>query len=246
MIDRRHERVDLALEVEFGTAGAFLVAYSTNLSKGGMFVETDTPLPVGTELTLHFSVPGEPPIDVRGIVAWVQAWSTTEHRKGMGIRFEQLEARHGDAIDRIVAGFRGLRLVVMAHDPAARANLARAVRTVLGSAEIIEAATGDAAEAALARDPDLVLVALDVDLDDDVAGDPSTSHPGAASDGLLLLRLCHARARPTPVVALAGTDERRALAAELGADAVLASLAPVAEIQATIVRLLARPAAIKG
>ena len=45
---RRTPRVPVALELEYRSAGAFLVAYTTNLSKGGIFVDTSTPLPIGT------------------------------------------------------------------------------------------------------------------------------------------------------------------------------------------------------
>lgn len=241
MTDRQHARVALALEVEFRTAGAFLVAYTTNLSKGGMFVETDDPLAVGTELALRFAVPGQPPIDVVGVVAWVQAWKTDERPKGMGIRFERLDAVHGDAIDRIVSVFSGLRILLMSPDRAARAQLERMIGTVVGTAEIVEASDGEQAEAALARPIDLVVVDLAVTLDDALDGDPTASNPGSASDGLLTVRLAKSARPPLPVLALAGDADKRVLASELGADVVLGNPPHFAELQGAILRLLGQP-----
>ena len=45
--DRRQPRLPIQLKVAYRTTGAFLVAYSVNLSKGGIFLETPTPLEVG-------------------------------------------------------------------------------------------------------------------------------------------------------------------------------------------------------
>ena len=72
MTDRVYDRVPLSLEVEYRTAGAFLVAYTSNLSKGGLFIDTDAPLGTGTELLLRFTIPGAGPIEVRGVAAWVR------------------------------------------------------------------------------------------------------------------------------------------------------------------------------
>ena len=130
MTDRKHERVPARLEVEFRNASAFLVAYSTNLSRGGMFVETNDPLPVGHQLTLRFAVPTLPTIEVTGVIAWVQAWGTNEHEKGMGIRFEHIDERHGDLIDRLVGAFRGVRVVVMSGDDSMSGQLFEATVTV--------------------------------------------------------------------------------------------------------------------
>jgi uncharacterized protein (TIGR02266 family) len=238
-MDRKDERIALALEVEFRNAGAFLVAYSTNLSKGGMFVESDEPLPVGTEIAMRFAIPGEPPIDVIGVVAWVHAWQTENQPRGMGIRFDQLESRHGEAIDRIVSGFRGLRLLVLSGDASSRAQLARSLRTIVGSAEVIEVADGENAEQALARDCDLVVVELISPSSDEV--DAGASDPGGSADALLLMRLAKAHQPPVPVLALAHAEERRYLARELGADATLTSPPPFPELQSTVLRLLGQP-----
>jgi uncharacterized protein (TIGR02266 family) len=238
--DRRDERIALALEVEFRNVGAFLVAYSTNLSKGGMFVEMEEPLPVGTEIAMRFAVPGagEPAIDVIGVVTWVQAWRTELQPRGMGVRFDHLEARHGEAIDRIVSGFRGLRVLVLSIDASSRAQITRSLRTIVGTAEVIEVSDGEHADEALARDCDLVIVELP-GLPAGAA--PGTSDPGGAGDALLCMRLAKAHQPPVPVLAVSSAEDRRALARELGADLTLPSPPPFPELQTAVIRLLGRP-----
>jgi uncharacterized protein (TIGR02266 family) len=232
--DRRHERVPFSgLEVEFRTPGAFLVAYSTNLSKGGMFVETASPLPIGSEVTLRFTIPGESTMEVHGVVAWVQAWAAGDKPQGMGIRFEQLDERHGAVIDRIVAGFTGLRVVILSTHGHARTILARAVRSILATAEVVDTSDFDAAELALKQRPaDLAVLDLD-------AEDPEMN------DGLLALGIAKSSARSLPVIATAREEPMRARARELGADEVLANPPSLPDLQAAIVRVLARPARVR-
>src|SRR5256885_2182667 len=94
--DRRQPRLPIKLEVEYRTAGAFLVSYSVNLSKGGIFIETASPLPVGAQLSLMFEVPGAGNLEVSGSVAWVrQGTETTGLPDGMGIQFDNLDERYG-------------------------------------------------------------------------------------------------------------------------------------------------------
>ena len=46
------------VQVEFRTASSFLVTYSVNLSRGGLFLETDAPIPAGSGISLDLVVPG--------------------------------------------------------------------------------------------------------------------------------------------------------------------------------------------
>ena len=89
MADRRQPRLPISLEVAYRTAGAFLVSYSINLSKGGIFLETATPLSIGEQLTLKFDVPGVGPLEVVGTVAWVRSGSHDGLPDGMGIQFDR-------------------------------------------------------------------------------------------------------------------------------------------------------------
>jgi type IV pilus assembly protein PilZ len=97
--DRRSfERFPTSFRVDVRSADHFLYAYVTNISEMGIFVRTDAPLPIGTELALLLAPDDDDvPFEVRGCVTWINP--VREHGEnlnpGMGIRFEDLtpEAR---------------------------------------------------------------------------------------------------------------------------------------------------------
>lgn len=227
--DRQHERLAIALEVEYRTTGAFLVAYSANLSTGGMFVECNPPLAVGTELALKLNIPGVGPIELSGVVAWTRAVESEGKPPGMGIRFvEAVEARYGAIIDRMVSTFRGLRVVVQAQSNHARSALVRAVKSMLASASVLEAGDSVGAEEAFAQDADLAVI----DLDD------------ARAEGLVTLRMAKVGRRPIPVIITTREDDTRVRARELGADEVLANPPAFPDLQTAIIRALAKPSRV--
>src|SRR5258706_9739851 len=113
MSDRHHLRLPTRLAVSYRPSGAFLVAYSINLSKGGIFIEAE-PLPVGTDVHLALEVPDVGELDVDGVVAWVRDENSLGLPVGMGIQFSNgLDEKHGEAIDALVSTFEGLEILVM-------------------------------------------------------------------------------------------------------------------------------------
>jgi uncharacterized protein (TIGR02266 family) len=224
---RQNVRVPLSLEVEYRTAGAFLVAYSVNLSKGGVFLETESPMPIGTVLTLRFAVPGVGPLEVTGVVAWIRPPEVDSGPAGMGIEFERLDNSYGEVIDAIVSGFRGIRVVVLGRSAQARSVLARGVRSLFATAEITEAGDADAVERHFKlRAPDLVLVDLDE----------------SGPDGILTMRLAKTLcAAPVPVIASSRDEDTRLRARDLGADEILLSPATLPDMQTAVVRAISRP-----
>ena len=76
------------------------VATTRNISLGGVFVETTTPLPLQTRLQIRFRIPTQSePIEVR----WVEP-AGEEQLPGMGIRFQGLRAREVWALNRFFQG----------------------------------------------------------------------------------------------------------------------------------------------
>jgi uncharacterized protein (TIGR02266 family) len=62
----------------------------TNMSLGGAFVRTETPVPPGTPVTLRMYVPGQDvPLSVAGEVVW---WRRPDQGgdPGMGVKFVQV------------------------------------------------------------------------------------------------------------------------------------------------------------
>lgn len=89
---RAQDRHPIRLKVEYECLEDFLTDYSANLSVGGMFIETNRPLPLGTRLHLRFSLPGfDEPLDTDAEVRWVlKEDDTGPLPSGMGVRFEQM------------------------------------------------------------------------------------------------------------------------------------------------------------
>ena len=70
-----------AVQVEFRTPSSFLVAFSVNLSRGGLFLETDAEIPTGASMTLDFTVPNAGTTSLNGVVAWRRrSWAATRWR----------------------------------------------------------------------------------------------------------------------------------------------------------------------
>lgn len=227
--ERQHDRIPVTLQVEFRTAGAFLVAYTVNLSTGGMFVETQEPRPIGTQLRILLTVPGAEPVPLEGAVVWIREAPEADKPPGMGIRFvDPVDSRYGEMIDALASKFRGLRVVVMAASAGARAALARGVRSMLATATVVEVADSNDAEAALEGDADLLLI----DLDD------------AGAEGLVALRLAKLRKASVPVIGTARAENERLRAGELGADEVLPNPPAFPDLQAAIIRTVGRPSRI--
>lgn len=232
MADRRQPRLPISLEVAYRTAGAFLVSYSINLSKGGIFLETSQPLEIGEQLTLKFDVPGVGPLEVLGTVAWVRAGSHDGLPDGMGIQFDQLDQQYGEVIDELVRDFVGLTVLVVAASPDRLALIGRYVRSII-TCEIVEATNASVAEVALEQGPDLVVADLDL----------------MPEMGLRCIRAAKERAlsqsHPTPVILLAGDHRVRQAGKTSGADEALATPPSYHELQAAVIRMLSRPASVR-
>lgn len=87
------------------SGGDFLYEYTTNISRGGIFIETREPLPEGTLVEMKFQPPeASGPIEVVGKVVWVNRYRDGEENPnpGMGIQFEELSDDTRDMIAQLV------------------------------------------------------------------------------------------------------------------------------------------------
>jgi len=226
---RRFDRVPVALEVRYASTCAFLVAYTTNLSKGGVFLETPTPLPIGSEITLTINAPHAPePMVVPGRVAWVRDASDPEgHPVGMGVEFGELEERYGAVIDHIVSRFEGVCILVVSSSSTMRTQIVRYLKSII-SAQVVEAEDITTVVQVLAARVDLCIV----DLDD-------------GEQGEVALLAAHDRAEhAVPVIALARDEEIRERGGTLGADEALPSPPAFGALQLAVIRCLAKPAGV--
>ena len=107
--DRRlHERYPAtAIAVDYSSGENFLFSYLSNISEMGIFIRTDDPLPVGTELKLRFgdvSMNGSGPLQLTGVVTWVNPVRTPggSPNAGMGVKFLELSPEQREAVVELV------------------------------------------------------------------------------------------------------------------------------------------------
>ena len=89
---REHKRYETSIAVDYASGDTFLFAYLQNISEMGIFVRTNEPLPVGTELRLRFHVDEGDPLVLEGEVTWINPYKPTGENlhPGMGVRFKSL------------------------------------------------------------------------------------------------------------------------------------------------------------
>ena len=106
--DRRDDpRQPIELKVEYKRINTFFADYTKNISRGGTFIKTGRPLPVGTEFVFKLFVPNlEQPLAIHGEVQWVvsesEAQAIPDGEPGMGIRFVYREGDDRATIARTV------------------------------------------------------------------------------------------------------------------------------------------------
>ncbi len=228
---RQHGRLPLSVRVAYRSTGTFLVAYSVNLSKGGIFLETEEPLPIGSAIALELEVPTIGLLKLAGKVAWLREPNPEGLPQGMGVQFASLDDNYGSAIDELVKNFVGLTVLIFASSPDRLQLIGRYVRSIV-ACDIVEATSIDLAEVALDQKPDLLVVDLDQ----------------RTEVGLQTIRAAKARQerehQPLPVILMAQSAKIRALGKEHGADEALQTPPSYADLQGAIIRALVRPASV--
>ncbi len=95
---RSAPRIPFKLEVSYGedeTPSDYTVSVTFNASAGGLFLETESPLPLGEQLKLKLSLPEDNhALQCKGRVAWINSTTSpirSDHPAGMGVEFLYLE-----------------------------------------------------------------------------------------------------------------------------------------------------------
>lgn len=102
---RQHERGPIELKVEYRRLNAFFADYARNISKGGTFIATDKPLPIGTLFLFKLFIPTlDRPLELRGKVKWIADGDDRgpDGDPGMGIQFQYDNDRQREVMERIV------------------------------------------------------------------------------------------------------------------------------------------------
>jgi hypothetical protein len=98
--DKRAERDErVTINKEFESFDAFIQEYVTNISRTGVFIRAQQPLPVGTRVNLRFTVIMEDIETIEGVGEVVRV-----EKDGMGVVFRELSGYSKDLIDKLLTG----------------------------------------------------------------------------------------------------------------------------------------------
>jgi type IV pilus assembly protein PilZ len=112
--NREHGRAPIELKVDYKKLNSFFADYTKNISKGGTFIKTKKPLPLGTRFLFRLGVP--PQGQAFQIMGEVVRAELRGDGAGMGIRFvwqddaerrafeQMVEKLMADSLGPLVAG----------------------------------------------------------------------------------------------------------------------------------------------
>ncbi len=95
---RKDER--LTINKEFDSFDQFIQEYVTNISRSGAFIKTSTPLPIGSEVTLRFTVVMD---DVEVIEGVGEVVRLETDPPGMGVVFKHLSQYSEKLIQKLLS-----------------------------------------------------------------------------------------------------------------------------------------------
>ena len=98
---RQHARLSIAVEVDFGSENNFYSARTRDISVGGLFIESDVALPIGTRLRVDLKFL-QKQLHAEVEVTWVLL-AEGGQPAGMGVRFVDLPAAATKNIEAFMA-----------------------------------------------------------------------------------------------------------------------------------------------
>ena len=123
---RQSERTPIELKVEYKRVNTFFADYTKNISRGGTFIGTERPLPIGTEFIFALGIPHLPePLRLTGKVIWITKVedASKANPAGMGIEFQyanDAERREKEsAVEQLMSSELGEHLAskILGHKP---------------------------------------------------------------------------------------------------------------------------------
>ena len=106
---RKDKRATVSLKVRFksATVDEFIEQYARDISRGGLFIKSKEPMPIGTLLKFEFQLKDESRL-IHGVgrVVWKRDAAEAkgdEAPPGMGIKFIKMDPESRVTVERIVA-----------------------------------------------------------------------------------------------------------------------------------------------
>ena len=105
---RRATRLNHEIPVAYRSVGSFLTDWATNISQGGLFINTRKPLPVGTTVKILVQLPGTSfPFQLAGRVTRVTELDNRANRvPGMGVEFTDVDESKRHELETFVERLR--------------------------------------------------------------------------------------------------------------------------------------------
>ncbi len=105
---RRATRLHHEIPVAYRSVGSFLTDWATNISQGGLFINTRKPLPVGTSVKILVQLPGASfPFQLEGRVTRVTEFDNHANMvPGMGVEFLHVDEAKRAEIEAFVERLR--------------------------------------------------------------------------------------------------------------------------------------------
>jgi type IV pilus assembly protein PilZ len=92
--ERKERRYPVSLKVTYRSFDRFFTEYTANISKGGMFLRTETPHEIGSPIDLLLYVPGlDEPIRINGEVVHRDCFSPNKEDAGIGVKFISVDKK---------------------------------------------------------------------------------------------------------------------------------------------------------
>ena len=113
--DRSGHRVPIQLLVDYKAGGNYLFDFCFDLGTGGVFIQTEKPQKVGSEIQLTFTIPdSKETLKAQGTVIWFQdkVKGRPDLVPGMGVQFKGFTSKQRHVLESFVARYHGDRLQV--------------------------------------------------------------------------------------------------------------------------------------
>jgi hypothetical protein len=95
----KREGQRVTINKEFESFDAFIQEYVTNISRTGVFIKSQQPLPIGTRVNLRFTVIMD---DIETIEGVGEVVRIEKDPPGMGVVFRELSAYSKDLIEKLL------------------------------------------------------------------------------------------------------------------------------------------------
>jgi type IV pilus assembly protein PilZ len=120
--DRTGRRVPIQLLVDYKSGGNYLFDFCKDLGAGGVFIQTDKPLPAGSPIDLTFTIPdSKETLITKGTVIWVQGevQERSDLTPGMGVQFKGFSGDQRRLLEDFVQRYHGHRTTIAPTTPTA-------------------------------------------------------------------------------------------------------------------------------